>query len=272
MKIFISCDMEGVAGVCDWRHAGHSGGTEYQRARRAMTAELNAAVRGAVAAGASSIVVNDSHGGGTNILIEELHPAARLVTGFPLEWSVAEGLTTDTDAALLLGYHSRAGTPGVLNHTYTGAITHFSINGRTCGELGLIAFMAGSMGVPVALVSGDDRTRDEARSLLGPIMTVTTKQALGRYAAASLTPAAVVAELETRVQAALAAGYLLSLQPLQLQAPVVFEVGFATTQQAGLAAGVAGARPVSPRAVAITAPTYPEAMRGALALIEASGA
>jgi len=171
MRVYISVDMEGVAGVV---HESQTDPTnpacaaEYARFRRLMTAEANAAIEGALAAGATKLVVNDSHWFMRNLLAEELHQAAELLSGDPKPQSMVEGIDGGFDAALFIGYHARAGTRhAILDHTYADRIHDVRLNGRPVGELGINAAFAGVAGVPVALVSGDSALVAEARELLG---------------------------------------------------------------------------------------------------------
>src|SRR5439155_494039 len=190
----ISVDMEGIAGVV---HESQTDPTtpafaaEYGRFRRLMTAEANAAVEGALAAGATRVLVNDSHWHMRNLLAEELHQAAELVSGDPKPRSMVQGIDAGFDAALFIGYHARAGTRNaILDHTYADRIHEVRLNGKPVGELGLNAGLAGVHGVPVALVSGDSALAAEAKDLLGAgVATVIVKQAVSRHAAKSVAPA-----------------------------------------------------------------------------------
>ncbi|HZM26289.1 MAG TPA: M55 family metallopeptidase, partial [Gemmatimonadales bacterium] len=162
MRVYISVDMEGIAGVV---HEDQTNpvdprcAAEYARFRKLMTGEANAAVEGALAGGASQVVVNDSHWEMRNLLPEDLHEAAELLSGGPKRLSMLEGIEADFDAAVFIGYHAKAGTAGaILDHTMMDAIRDVRLNGRSMGELGLNAALAGAHGVPVALVSGDRAT------------------------------------------------------------------------------------------------------------------
>ena len=196
MRVYISVDMEGIAGVV---HESQTDPTtpafaaKYGRFRRLMTAEANAAVEGALAAGATRVVVNDSHWFMRNLLAEELHEAAELVSGDPKPRSMMQEIDQPGgfDAALCIGYHARAGTRNaILDHTYADRIHEVRLNGKPVGELGLNAALAGVHGVPVALVSGDSALAAEAKDLLGDgVATVIVKEAVSRHAAKSVAPA-----------------------------------------------------------------------------------
>jgi len=163
LKVFISVDMEGVTGVVNVDDASRSG-KDYDYFRQTMTREANAAIEGALAAGATDIVVRDSHGSALNLLPEMLHRSARLIrdwSGGPM--SMIEGIDASYDAAIYVGYHTRAGTPnGVLDHTSSGNVTDISVNGVSMPETGYNALMAGYYDVPVVFVAGDKAVCDQA--------------------------------------------------------------------------------------------------------------
>ena len=220
MRIYISVDMEGIAGVVhedqtnpiDPRCAG-----EYNRFRAQMTEEANAAIEGALTGGATAVLVNDSHWLMRNLLAEQLHPSAQLVSGGPKTWSMMEGVESGHDAAFFVGYHARAGTRNaILDHTYTDRILDVRVNGTSLGELGLNALLAGTYKVPVALVSGDQALASEAGQLLGPaVKTVIVKEALSRNAARSLSPLEACNRIRTAAEQAVKS--LSALRPLALE-------------------------------------------------------
>ena len=163
MRVYVSADIEGVAGVVSPLQC-QPGNAEYERARRLMTQEVNAVIEGLAEAGATEIVVNDSHGPMTNLLPDELHAAADLILGKPKPMNMAAGLTGDFDLMFMVGHHSMAGRGGVLAHTTNGfAFREVRVNGRPCGEPAIYGLYAGELGVPVGLISGDDVTRDVLR-------------------------------------------------------------------------------------------------------------
>src|SRR2546422_9501739 len=200
--------MEGIAGVV---HESQTdpvdprATAEYARFRRLMTAEANAAVEGALAAGATKVLVNDSHWFMRNLLAEELHPGAELLSGDPKPSSKVQGIEDVFDAALFIGYHARAGTrTAILDHTYADRVAEVRLNGRAVGELGLNAALAGAHGVAVALVSGDAALAAEAKQLLGDaVTTVVVKQAVSRHAARSVAPAVACRMIREGVAGAL---------------------------------------------------------------------
>ena len=236
MKLLISVDMEGVSGVVSPDHTS-SGHKAFERFRKLMTADVNAAVEGALAAGADQIVVNDSHASMTNILIEELNPAAELISGAPKPFSMMQGIGPDVDAVFFVGYHARAGTAAaVLAHTWSGAVSSVHLNDHLVGETGLNAALAGAHGVPVVLVTGDQAVAAEARALLGEIETVVVKQAIARSAAQCLHPA--VAHERIREGARRALG--LAVSPLVIPPPITLQLVFQHVRYADSAESTPG--------------------------------
>ncbi len=271
MRVYISVDMEGIAGVVhesqtDPTDPAHA--AEYGRFRRLMTAEANAAIEGALAAGASKIVVNDSHWFMRNLLAEELHQAAELLSGDPKPRSMVEGIEAGFDAALFIGYHARAGTRhAILDHTYADRIHEVRLNGRPVGELGINAALAGVAGVPVALVSGDASLAAEATALLGDnVATVVVKEAVSRHAARSVAPAVACGMIRDGVTAALKQKHV----PFLLPPPITIEVDFALTIHADMAELCPGATRTEGRTVAFTHQDYREVFRGWRAMLNLS--
>lgn len=241
MKLFISADMEGIAGVVSDKEVS-PGEQEHQRARRLMTQEVNAALKGAFAAGVTEAVVADAHASMTNILPEELDPRAHLVRGAPRPMGMMEGLDASFSAVFFIGYHARRGTAGgVLEHTYSGrVISRLQINGHDQGELGLNAYLAGHFGVPVLLVTGDHQLVREGQELLKIVEGVQVKQGLGRYAASSLHPE--VAREKIRKQAHKAVKRRGEFSPLTASPPVDLDLVFPQTGMADHAALMPGAQ------------------------------
>jgi len=240
MKVFISIDMEGISGVVNLEQCT-PGNAEYERARLLMTQEANAAILGARAAGATEVVVADSHESMSNLLIGELDTWADLIYGSPRPFSMMEGLDDSFDVVFLIGYHARAGTPNaILDHTYSGkTVNHVELNGRPVGEIGLNAALAGFHGVPVGLVTGDQATTAEATALLGPtLQTVTVKRALGHQAAICLHPQ----EVQSMIRQAAEQALNTEAQPFKLESPVVLRVQLRSSLMADYACLIPGAR------------------------------
>ncbi|MFG2118805.1 M55 family metallopeptidase [Streptomyces sp. NPDC048710] len=188
MRIYLSADMEGITGLVDADDV-QPGGRDYERGRSMMAEDVNAAVRGALAAGATDVLVNDARGPMRNLLPEALHPAARLVRGKPKQMLVLEGLGPEYDAALCVGYHSRAGALGVLGHSFMShEIEDIRLDGRPVGEIGLAHATAAALGVPVVALTGDDAACAEMTAWDASVVTVPLKYAHDRFAA-GLRPA-----------------------------------------------------------------------------------
>lgn len=187
MHVYISIDMEGVAGIATADQTIR-GGHGYPMAQQLMTAEANAAIAGAFDAGADSVLVNDSHGTMDNLLPASLDPRARLLLGSPKLQCMAEGLTAEHDIALYIGYHAPAGGPGVLAHTFSGYFGEVRLNGAPVSEAYVNALQAAQHGVPVGMVAGDDVICDIARTTFPGATAVRTKRAHGFSAADSLSP------------------------------------------------------------------------------------
>ena len=273
MRVYISVDMEGVAGVVHESQtdpATPAFAAEYARFRRLMTAEANAAVEGALAAGSTRILVNDSHWFMRNLLAEELHQAAELVSGDPKPRSMVQGIEDGFDAALFIGYHARAGTPNaILDHTYADRIHEVRLNGKAVGELGLNAAFAGTHSVPVALVSGDAALAAEAKDLLGPgVATVVVKHAVSRHAAQSVAPVVACRMIREEVAGALKRSHA----PFVPATPIALEVDFALTIHADMAELCPGATRTAGRTVSFTHQDYREVFRAWRALLNLSAA
>ncbi len=187
MNLYISVDMEGISGLVDHSHVD-SRLHNYERGRKIMTQEANAVVTTAFEKGFKEVVVNDSHSKMNNILIEELHPDTKLITGDVKPFSMVQGLDENFDAAIFVGYHARASMKGVMTHSMIFGVRNMYINDVQVGELGFNSFVAGYYGVPVIMVAGDDQTALEAQNLIPDIYCAVVKEAASRSSAKSLTP------------------------------------------------------------------------------------
>ena len=197
MKILISTDIEGVAGVFAVEQT-RAGNPEYERARRWMTAEANAAIEGAFAGGAQAVWVNDSHGGFRNLLPDGLDARARVVLGKPRLLGMMAGLEQQPDLVFMIGYHAKSQTRGVLAHTINSfAFTQVWLNGVELGEAGLYGALAREYGAHVALATGDDVFADETQPLFPDARFETVKTAGGASSGETLTPAASCARIAT---------------------------------------------------------------------------
>jgi len=249
LKVFISADMEGVVGTVTSDQLGPAG-FEYQRFREIMTAEVNAAIAAAREAGATEILVADSHGNGENLLMERLPQDIQLVRSWPRPLGMMEGIDASFDAVVFIGYHAGThDTRGVRAHTLSSAnLTGVRLNGRLVPEAGLAAAVAGHFGVPVVMISGDDAIAEEATALLGPIETAVTKWSLGFHSARTLMPEASYALIREKVAAGLAR--VGELRPFRVEAPVRLEISFKNYMPAEVLAYLPGVARVDAHTVA----------------------
>jgi D-amino peptidase len=225
LKVHISVAMEGLAGVVTDSQLGPSG-FEYGRFREFMTKEALAAVAGAKAAGATEIVVADSHGNGENLLIEQFPPDVRIVRAWPRKLQMMGGLDASFDAAVFIGYHASTTNPaGVRAHTFSSAtLTRVALNGVEMSEGSWNAAIAGHFGVPIIMMSGDDAAIAEVRKIVGPIEAAETKKSLSFHSALTLTPQAAADLIGQRVRAAL--GRRAEFKPYRQPGPVTVDVSF----------------------------------------------
>ncbi|MGB7295586.1 MAG: M55 family metallopeptidase [Candidatus Aminicenantales bacterium] len=270
-KVFISVDMEGIWGVVHGRQTS-ADFPEYDAARKWMAEDVNAVIAGLFEAGASEVVVNDSHGSMRNIVADELDPRAGLTSGSPKPLSMMQGIDASFDACIFIGYHARAGTAeAVLDHTYSGAtIRSIKVNGREMPELGLNAAIAGYFNVPVIMLSGDTETCAQAKSILGDdLVTVAVKDAVGRYAAANLPQEVARKRLKDGAKEALQKRGKISL--FKPNAPYKFELDFNTSAQAEMPMLVPNVKKTGARSVEFTATDYIEGFKLMRALIALAG-
>jgi D-amino peptidase len=263
MRVVIWCDMEGVAGIEVWEQVS-GGAAMYEEGRRLLTGEVNAAVRGARAGGATEIVVVDGHGAGggfsfKSLIVDQLERGAEYVLG--QRWGrYTEPLEAGCDAALFVGAHAMAGTPdGVLCHTVSTEAWHNAyINDTAVGESGILAAVSGSWNVPCIFVSGDTATCREVQALLGEqVVAAPVKKGLGRYAARNLAHADACALIEERVELALRQRSWPA--PYVPASPVTFRVELATPDHAQYYIGRTGVEIPDPRTVVSRGTTFWEA-------------
>jgi len=232
MRLYVSCDMEGTAGVCSWMQCDPSNRHEYPIYRRYMSQEVRAAVDGARGAGVSDVVINDSHWDMRNLLWDELPADVRVISGGRKPFSMAEGLRAGFDGAFFTGYHARVGAAnGVLAHTYTAdSLYNVRINGVLCSESLLNAAMAGIYGIPLLLVSGDRVVVEHVKEHMPWVEGVIVKEGIGHYAADSITPKAAQAAL--REAAARAIKNANSAKPFTFEPPITMEIDTTRVEQA----------------------------------------
>ena len=225
LKVYISADLEGIAGVVTGDQLGPTG-FEYGRAREFMTGEVLATIAAAREAGATEIVVSDSHGNGESLLIDQFPDDVRIIRSWPRPLMMMEGIDSTFSAAILIGYHSGTTNPaGVRAHTISSAnLAGVSLNGVTVPEAGISAAIAGRFGVPVVLISGDNVAVDEARRLLGDVEGAVVKRAISFHSASTMTPKAAQQLIRDRVKAALSRRS--AFKPYVVRAPVQLDVVF----------------------------------------------
>jgi D-amino peptidase len=236
MRVFVVSDMEGVAGITKWEQT-EGGHALYEECRRLYTEEINAAVRGARAGGATEIVVMDCHGAGggwsfNSLVPDLLDPGCEFVVQH--EWTeYTEFLEEGCDAALFVAMHAMAGAAqGVMNHTVSGTDwRNLRFNGTLVGETGINAALCGTWGCPVLLVTGDQAACDEGRALLGEgLVTVQVKRSFGRFSARHVAPVRAREMIEQGARRALAERG--RVPPYDPGSPCEVEIEFATSDQA----------------------------------------
>jgi D-amino peptidase len=235
LKVYISADMEGVAGVVTADQLS-PGGFEYERFRAFMTAEVLAAIQGARDAGATTIVVSDSHGNGENLLIEQFPEDVTIVRSWPRPLAMMQGIDSSFAAVVFIGYHASTNSvTGVRAHTMSSAtLTSVSLNGVTVPESGFNAAIAGHFGVPVVAISGDESAVAEAQRLIGAIEGAVVKHSVSFHAAATMTPQAAQKLIREKVKAGVARRS--ELRPYVLTKPIRLDVSFKNYRQAELLA------------------------------------
>lgn len=225
LKVYISADMEGVVGVVTGEQLG-PGGFEYAKAREYMTREVLAAIRGARAAGATEILISDSHGNGQNLLLDELPADVTVVRSWPRPLMMMQGIDSSFDAAIFIGYHAGTTNPdGVRAHTMSsGRLADIRLNGQSVPEGGVNAAIAGHFGVPVVMVSGDDAAVAEVSHVVGDIEGAVVKWNNSFHSARTLMPEAAYRLIERKVETALRR--LDEFEPVVLETPVTLDVRF----------------------------------------------
>jgi D-amino peptidase len=260
MKVLISADMEGTCGVVSWvqvlppeyvSSSDPSSQDRYLRTRRRMTAEVNAAVEGALAGGADEVIVNDSHDGMRNIIPDELHPAVRFITGNDKPLGMVQGVDLEgVGAVFYTGYHAKAGTPAApLAHTWTGWLNDVRLDGISTGEFGINAAVAGYYGVPVVMIAGDDKAVAQTQRLLGDqVAGAVVKEGISTFAALHLHPEK--ARQVIREAAERAIGNVASAEPYTLPPGATVELTFDHQARADQAIMVPGVVRTGERSIA----------------------
>jgi D-amino peptidase len=272
MKIYISADMEGTAGICAWPQVDPSNVHEYPIYRRYMTREVHAAIDGARSAGGSEFLVNDSHWDMRNLLWDELPADVRVISGIRKPLSMAQGADQRYDAALFTGYHSKAGEPNAtLSHTYSDTVFYdVRVNGTACTEALLNAAMLGLYGTPVVLVTGDRTTIETVKAALPWVTGVVVKDAIGYYSANSLTPVAACTAIREGAREALAA--LPRAKPFTFSPPIELVIETLKTEQADFMELLPNVERIGGRAVRYRHDDYHQIFRAFLAAMRIGSA
>lgn len=263
MRVFVSADMEGTAGISGWPEVT-PGDRLYGRSVERMVEEVNAAIAGAFRGGADSVLVNDSHDGMRNLPLGALDERAELISGAPKPWSMVEGVE-GSDLMFCTGYHAMAGSIGTLAHTYNLTVQDVRICGLAVGELGLNARYAGMHGVPIGLCTGDSEFAKEAMALVPLAEVVTVKQARGRHAAESLPAARVNAAIAAAAESAVRRSG--QMQPTLPEPSPELEVRFLHAGQAAAAALIPGTERLSALTVGYRDSDYALVLRAFRAMI-----
>ena len=235
MKILIAADMEGVKGVVHWDQV-YPGQVEYPRFCKLMTADVNAATRGAFAGGATSVVVTDGHNTGRNSLIEDLDARATLNTGSPSPLSMVQGVDQNVDGVMFVGYHARMGAVNaILDHTWSDErVSGLWINGQAFGEAGLNGAVCGHFNVPVIMASGDQTLCAEVEEFFGNRIEVAqVKKAVSRMSAECLSPAMTASLIEKAARRAVVnLKNKKAPKPLKVTKPINLTVKFEQSEMA----------------------------------------
>lgn len=251
MKVFISSDIEGAAGIVDWEQV-RGPGAEFEIGRQLLTDEVNAAIDGAVQAGASHVLINDAHRTMYNLRPGELHHNASYLSGRHKPLYMMEGLDATFDAVFMVAYHGAIGAErAVLSHTYSpAAVWEARLNGVAAGESGLNALVALHHGVPVVMITGDDATVEEARPFMPEIKGVVVKRSITRFAAESLHPDRACELIRAGAATALAGAGTAS--PPAIDLPATLEITFLTSDMAEMASWIRGVQRTGARQITAT--------------------
>ncbi|MGZ3495961.1 MAG: M55 family metallopeptidase [Vulcanimicrobiaceae bacterium] len=272
MKIYVSCDMEGTAGVCSWMQCNPSNTVEYPIYRRYMSQEVRAAIDGARAGGATSMLINDSHWDMCNLLWDELPDDVRVISGSRKPFSMAEGLGRGYAGAFFTGYHAKVGDAnGALAHTYTADVLYnVRINGVPCSEALFNAAMAGYYGIPLLLVSGDRVIVEDVRQHMPWVTGVIVKESIGHYATNSLTPKAAQAAIRDASHEAM--GRIDEAKPFVFEPPITMELETTRVEQADFIELMPGFERIGGRTLRFVHDDYAMVFRAFVAAFRLGGA
>ncbi len=266
MNLYISCDMEGTAGVCSWQQVDARNQTaDYAIYQKYMTGEVAAAVEGARESGATGVLINDSHGPMRNLLLDDLPHDVRVLFGSRKPYSMTQGIEGGYDAVFFTGYHGAIGdADATLCHTYTPSVVYdVRVNGIRCSEATLNAGLAGHYNAPVLLVTGDRATVESARAQMPWITGAVVKESIGHYAVDSMSPRA--AQQAIRAAAARAFRSMSNAKPYVFQRPIALEIDVARVEQADLIELIPEFQRLGPRRVRFVHEDYPTVFKAFVA-------
>ena len=265
MRVLISADMEGISGVAN-RSFVLDGALNYELGRTFMESDVNAAILGALEAGANEIYVTDAHNEGVNLRLTNLNPKAKLISGSARPFPMIIGHDR-VDVAMFIGYHARLGTSlAVLDHTYTSRLRLW-INGVEAGESYMNTLLCGFNGVPVLLYSGDQALANEVKEFSPSALRVVVKEAFGRSAAASLSLEKSSLLIKEAAEDAIKAWQEGKIKPIVTSKPVKIKVEFIISEMAEQAAVLPGAKQIDPRTVVSVQPDIELGIRAFLSMI-----
>jgi D-amino peptidase len=266
MKLYISSDMEGIAGVSSWHQVdARTPHPEYATFRRYYTQEVSAAIEGARQAGVVEVLVNDSHGPMHNLLFDELPSDVRVIFGNRKPHSMVQGAEGGFAGAFFIGYHGAVGdADAVLCHTYSPAIVYdVRVNGIRCSEATLNAGLLGYYGVPVLLVTGDRTTVLGVQTQMPWVHGAIVKESIGAFAANTLSPEDARALIKSAARKAIAGAS--EAKPYTFATPVTLDVALTTAAQADLAATIPGFVRTGGRSVRFVHEDFPVVFRAFVA-------
>lgn len=272
MKLYISADMEGTAAVSSWTQVDPKNATEYPYYRKLMSLEVRAAIDGAREAGATDVLVNDSHSSMRNVLWDELPSDARMIYGNRKPFSMSQGIDATFGAAFFTGYHAAAGVAdGVLGHTYSpDTLYTVRVNGMACSEAMLNAAVLGMHGVPVALITGDRATVEGVRAAMPWVTGVIVKESIGYFSVDSLSP--IEARERIRAGARTAIARVADAKPYVFDTPVKLEIDFVRVENADFADLIPGVDRIGPRSIRFVHDDYRVVFKAFLAAMRLGAA
>lgn len=272
MRLYLSCDMEGTAGVCSWMQCDPSNTREYPIYRRYMSQEVRAAIEGARTAGVTEVLINDSHWDMRNLLWDELPADVRVISGSRKPFSMSEGLDRGFAGAFFTGYHAKVGDAnGVLAHTYTAeTLYNVRINGVACSEALLNAAMAGYYGIPLLLVSGDSVVVQHVKEYMPWVKGIVVKEGIGHYATDSITPRAAQKLLHDG--AAEAIRNASSAKPFTFDGPITMELDTTRVEHADFIELMPGFERIAGRTLRFSHDDYRMIFRAFVAAFRLGGA